>query len=112
MRKALAIATIVYAIIMILCATLFFVQKSTVYDNHIHPGRDRQSQFLQVQIKNKHPRDIREAEIRFINDHVFADALRMGNEIEEHLQILLIANLATAIFLVFTVALLNIKKNA
>ena len=112
MRKALTVATIAYAIIMIFCATLYFVQRSIVYGDHIDPNRGKQNQFLQVQIKDKNPRGIREAEIRFIDDHVFTDALRMGNELEEHLQILLIANLATAVFLVFIVLILDIKNKA
>ncbi len=103
MKISIKIAVAVYLIVMIGCVFAFFVQRSVVYGDHIRPGREHSKSPVVVQLKDRQSGAVREAELTFVNDSVVTNPLRMGNEIEEHLQSLLVANLATGLLILFVV---------
>ena len=81
----------------------FLVQRSVVYGDHINPGREHRLAPVTITFKDKQSGEVREAEITFVNDSIATNPVQMGNEIEEHLQSLIVANLATGIMLLFVV---------
>ncbi len=103
MRTSVKIAVGMYLLVMAGCVAAFFVQQSVVYSDHIRPGREQSRSPVPVTLKDKTSGEVREAEISFVNDSVVTNPLRMGNEIEEHLLSLMVANLATGVMFVFVV---------
>jgi len=109
MDKRLKVGTILYGIVLVGCTAAFFIQRNVVVGDHIRPGREHARDYIAVEIKEKGDEGAREADLRFLNSSVVTNPLRMGNELEEHMQLLLLANLATGIFLVFVVLSLRPK---
>ncbi len=103
MKTSVKVAVGIYLLVMSGCIVAFFTQQSIVYGDHIRPGHQQSRSPVAVTLKDKATGEIREAEISFLNRSVVTNPLRMGNEIEEHLLSLMVANLATGIMLVFVV---------
>lgn len=100
MKVAVKIAAVAYVLVMIACVVAFMNQRSVVYSDHIQPGREQSRSPVLVQLKDKQTGAVHEAELTFINDSLVTNPLRMGNELEEQLQAVLVALLATGIMLV------------
>ena len=101
MKMSVKIAVAVYLVVMAGCVVAFFAQQSLVYGEHIVPGLQYSRSPVAVTL-----RDAQSGEVHyftFVDDSVVADPLRMGNEIEEHLLSLMVANLATGVMLLFVV---------
>lgn len=100
MDRTFTITTAAYVFIILGCTFAFFIQRHTVFSNHISPGREQSHEPIAVQILEKGATNPKEAKLTFINDGPVTNPLRMGSEMEEQLQVLLIANLATGIYLI------------
>lgn len=103
MKTSAKIAAGVYLLVMAGCVVAFLVQRSVVYGDHINPGRGHTRAPVAVTFKDKQSGEVREAEITFVDDSIVYNPAAMGNEIEEHLQSLIVANLATGIMVLFVV---------
>ena len=101
MKTSLKIAIGLYLLVMVGCLLTFFVQQGIVKSDHINPGRKNSGNPVPIVLKDKVSGESQEAEIIFIDGSIVTNPLRMGNEIEEHLLTLLLANLATGAMLVF-----------
>ena len=110
MNSRLKVGAVVYGLVLAGCTVAYFIQRNVVFGDHIRPGREHARDFIAVEIKEKGSDAAREADLKFLNSSVVTNPLRMGNELEEHLQSLLFANLATGVFLVF--AVFNLQKKA
>ncbi len=95
MYRIIKVALAVYIVVMLVCAVVFFMQKSVIYSEHINPAQEK---MLTSMGENADA----EKAIEY-NRSLAETSIRMGNEIQEHLFILLLANLATGIFLVVCV---------
>ena len=95
MYRTIKVALAVYVLVMVVCTVVFFMQKSVIYSEHINPAREKMLAFT-----GSNP-DV-EQSVEY-NRSLGESSIRMGNEIQEHLFILLLANLATGIFLVVCV---------
>lgn len=95
MNKRIKAGLAVYVLVMFGCVIAFFMQKSITYSDHIHPARERMMEAMGASLDA--------AEIAEHNRHLSEASIGMGNEIEEHLLSLLVANLATGVFLVFCI---------
>jgi hypothetical protein len=103
MKTSAKIAVGVYLLVMAGCVVAFLVQRSVVYGDHINPGRQHRRAPVAVTFKDKQSGEVREAKITFVDDSIVYNPAAMGNEIEEHLQSLIVANLATGIMVLFVV---------
>ena len=101
MNKSIKAALAVYVIVMLGCIVAFLMQKSVTYNDHINPARERMMEAMGTNTEL--------AQAVEYNRHLAEASIGMGHEIEEHLLSLLIANLATGIFLVFCI--LNHKND-
>ena len=101
MKVAVKIAAAAYVLVMIGCVVAFLNQRSVVYRDHIQPGRELSKSPVLVQLKDKRSGAVQEAELTFVNDSFVTNPLRMGNELEEQFQSVLVALFATGILLLF-----------
>jgi hypothetical protein len=101
MKTSVKLTIAVYLAVMMGCLVSFFVQQSIVYDDHIRPGRRGSKSPVAITLMDKQSGEIQEAELTFVNDSLVTNPLRMGNEIEEHLLSVMVANVATGMLLVF-----------
>ncbi len=99
MKTPIRIAAIVYLVVMIGCIVAFFVQKSLIYKEHIRPGHEQSGSPIAVRFQDKQSEHALEGELTFLNDSVLTNPLRMGNEVQEQLGALMIANLVTGVLL-------------
>lgn len=109
MNRLLRLATMAYAGILIGCTIVFFVQRSIVYEEHIRPGKRDADSPIMVRVTDPATGQVTEAELMVVNDGLAKNPLRMGNEIEEHLAVLLVANLATGVLLLLVSISLSTK---
>ena len=109
MKTPVKIAIATYLVVMAGCVVAFFAQQSVVYGDHIRQGREQSQSPVAIMLRDKQSGETREAEMTFVNDSIATNPLRMGNEIEEHLLSLMVANLATGMMLLF-VAVTRLEK--
>ncbi len=102
MNRIVKLALAVYVLVMFVCTISFFMQKSVIYGDHINPAREDMMEF-----RGTNPDTAQAIEY---NRSLAESSIRMGNELQEHLFILLLANLATGVFLVLCV-LHSMKDN-
>ncbi len=95
MKKSMKVALAVYVIVMLVSVSSFFMQKKVTYNDHINPAREKILSSMGTS-----PEIALSVEY---NRYLSEKSIGMGNEIEEHLLSLLVANLATGIFLVFCI---------
>jgi len=99
MDKIVKLALVAYILIMLGCTVAFFMQKSVIYNDHINPAREKMLASM-----GTNPDTAQSIEY---NRALAETSIRAGNEIQEHLYILLLANLTTGIFLVVCVIYLK-----
>ncbi len=95
MNKCIKAGLALYVLVMFGCVIAFFMQQSIAYSDHIYPARER--------IMAAKGANLDAAQIAEHNRHLSEASIGMANEIEEHLLSLLVANLATGVFLVFCI---------
>ena len=95
MNRTVKIALGIYVIVMLGCVFAFFMQKSVAYNDHINPAREQMMASMGTSPET--------AQIVEYNRRLAETSIGMGHEIEEHLLSLLVANIATGIFLAFCI---------
>jgi hypothetical protein len=110
MNKTFALTTVAYVLVMLGCTFAFYVQQYVIFHDHIRPGRSTAGDAIAVEITEKGENPGEHASLVFLDSGPLTNPLRMGSEIEEQLQALLFANLATGVFLIVVYARKNAKR--
>ena len=100
MNKTFTIATAAYVVVLLGCTFAFYVQRYVVFSDHIRPGVSNAGSPISAVVTEKGATVEKEVSLRFLNTSPFTNPLRMGSEMQEQLQAVLFANLATAAYLV------------
>jgi len=100
MNKTIKAAALIYLLLIIGCAVIFFNQQSIIRSQHISPGMAKAASPIAVQIEDKASGEMREAKLIFLDDSGLTNPLRMWNEIEEQLMTVFVALFATGVLLV------------
>jgi hypothetical protein len=107
MNKMLKFGTIVYGLVLAGCLFAFAVQQYVIEDQMSRNRQHVNGPYV-VEIREKDAEKATEVELRLINTALSSSPLSLTNELEEHILSLLVANLATGVFLVF--AVVNLSK--
>lgn len=100
MDRTFTITTAAYVLFILGCTFAFYVQQNRVFNEHIRPGRATAGNPIAVVITEKGASEGKEAKLTFVNQGPLTNPLRMGNEMQEQLQAVLFANLATGAYLI------------
>jgi hypothetical protein len=101
MNKTFTLTTAVYVFAMLGCTFAFYAQRHVVFSNHILPGRMTAGDAVAVEITDDGATTGKRAALKFLNTDPVTNPLRMGSEMQEQLQAVLFANLATGAYLIF-----------
>jgi hypothetical protein len=94
MRPVLLVFLIVYGLAVPVVTTLYFVQEQITH-GHIVAARSLNEKPARVVIRDDSGKE-QQAKLLFVDDHLVSAHGRMGNEIEEHIAILLALNLLSS----------------
>ena len=100
MDKRFTITTAAYVLILLGCTFAFYVQQHVIVNDHIRPGLENAGKPIAAVVTPKVATGSNEVSVRFLDSSPLTNPLRMGSEMQEQLQAVLFANLATAAYLI------------
>lgn len=100
MGKTFTLTTALYVIALLGCTFAFYVQRHVVLDDHIKPGNATAGDPIDVEIIDEGVSAVRKAKVKLLQESPITNPLRMGGEMQEQLQAVLFANLATGVYLI------------